>query len=191
MGRRKLIASMLLIGPVLAACGDPGPRGRPDPADVALDSVQFACGDWSPSEPDVALGLFDVFWGQEGSEDPGTGPRPEHRAAVLAAGGTVVHEFHVPMIRAILPPERVPDLDANLVTGVQDATAFRVDVFVGYGRAVTPEDIAFFESLGGVVTRRYANIHLFSGHVPNAAIAPLRARSEVAYVEGIGVGCRQ
>ena len=176
---------------VLLACGCSDNLGpdRGDPAQYVLDPVRYACGGWFPSEPTVSLGLFDLFWGLEGPDDAGTRPKPEHRTAVLEVGGTIVHQFHLPMIRAILAPSSVSELGTNMATGVPDATAFTLDVAVGYSRSVTDDDIALFESLGGVVTHQFINFDAITGVLPDSAIPILRARPEVRFVEGNGVSC--
>ncbi len=187
--RQSFALSMVAVAALAVACTDNLGPDRGDPAQYVLDPVRYACGGWSPSEPNVNLGLFDIFWGLRELGDVGTGPRSEHRAAVLEAGGTLVHQFNVPMIRAILSLRRVPELGANLVTGVPDASVFIVDVGVGYSRRLTDSDIDFFESLGGAVTHRFTSINAIAGELPDSAIPMLRARPEVRYVEGNGVSC--
>jgi hypothetical protein len=179
---------MVMVVLLALGCTDNLGPERGDPAQYVLDPVRYTCGGWS-SQPTVSLGLFDVFWGLEGPDDVRTGPKLKHQAAVLDAGGTIVHEFHVPMIRAVLAPRRVPELGANMVTGVPDATVFTVNVTVGYNRGFTDGDIELFESLGGVVTHQWAFINGIAGELPDSAIPILRARPEVLYVDGSGVAC--
>ena len=187
--RQVIVPRMVMVVLLASGCTDNLGPERGDPAQYVLDPVSYVCGGWSPSQPTVSLGLFDVFWGLEGPGDVGTGPKLKHQAAVLDAGGTIVHEFHVPMIRAILAPRSVPGLGANMVTGVPDATVFTVNVGVGYNRGFTDGDIELFESLGGVVTHQWAFINGIAGELPDSAIPILRARPEVRYVEGDGVMC--
>ena len=146
MARQVVEPRMVMVVLLALGCADNVGPERGDPAQYVLDPVVYACGGWS-SQPTVSLGLFDVFWGLEGPGDEGTGPKLKHRAWVLDAGGTIVHEFHVPMIRAILAPRRVPELRSNMVTGVPDATVFTVNVGVGYSSGFTDGVIELFESL--------------------------------------------
>ncbi|MFQ5704795.1 MAG: hypothetical protein ACE5HT_12335 [Gemmatimonadales bacterium] len=72
---------------------------------------------------------------------------------------------------------------------VSNAAVVTVYVSIGFTRTLTDSDVALFESLGGVVTRRFDFINGLSGILPDAAIPMLRARSDVGFVEGSGFTC--
>jgi hypothetical protein len=96
-----------------------------DPATVVMPAdLSYACRGWSQSPPDVDYGLFDVFFTYHTSGDPEDRPTADQRAQILRLNGRIVHEFNVPMIRAVLQPVAVPELDANITRGVPDAAVF-------------------------------------------------------------------
>jgi len=180
--------SLVTVVP-LSACLDYG-FNPTDFSAFEIESVLwYACGSWNPAEPSVDPGLFDVSWGLESAEDDGTGPKRKHRAAVLSAGGTIAYEFHLPMIRAVLSPGRVPEMQANWVRGVSAAAVLDVEVFVSYGREITTADILLFETFGGELRHEFRGINTLFGTLPDPAIPRLRRRPEVTRIDGNGILC--
>ncbi len=187
-----LLCSLALVG-----CGSPTAVVNPDPVPEDLDpaaltlpdSIIYACGDWSPAAPRGEFGLFDVIWSPMTPERRvAEGPTVEQVRAVEDVGGRVVHEFHIPMVRAILRPETAPVLGANMVRGVPDAGAHPVRVFIHYGGWVTDADEQMIENLGGTVTAHLTHIHSLGAIVPDSAISVLRTQGSVLHVSGVGEG---
>jgi hypothetical protein len=163
-----------------------------DPSTLVLEDVVYVCAAWHPAPPPVEFGLFDAFWGLASfSDSANAGPQPEHYAAMHAAGGHVIHAFHVPALRAILRPSAVPGLGAAAVRGVPDVQRFPVHVRIGIWRPITDADIEWIDSLGGVVTGRAGDDDVLVAVVPDPAIPVIRANVErVRYVDpGEADGC--
>jgi hypothetical protein len=173
-----------------AAC-DPVVQPSLDPGAYVLSGVQFACQQWLPNAPSVQLGLFDIYWGRPAPGLDDDGPTDEHRQLVRASGGVVVHEFHVRMIRAVLPPGKVPDLTATVVRGVPLAHDYPVDLFVRFSGAINEDVIAWIESSGGRILNRFENIATVAAVVSDARIPTLRDLPDVADVAGIGLVCAE
>lgn len=153
-----------------------------DYAKYTTGAVEFACNNWQPSKPNIALGLFDIVYGLQGPSDPGLGPTQAALAAIQKANGTIVHTYNVPMVRALLPPNAVATLGANHIYGVADACDLSVhDVIVGYKATVTTSDIALIQSLGGTVDQNLGSYLIVT--MPDSAIRALRSQPQVEYVE--------
>lgn len=185
--RTLVMTAAILTGPSLGC--DRVVQPGLDPSAYVLSGVQFACQQWVPSAPAVELGLFDIYWGAPGATGQDDGPTDEHRQLVHASGGTLVHEFHVRMIRAVIPPGEVPDLTATVVRGVPLAHDYSVDVFVRFSGAIDEDVIAWIESGGGRILNRFDNIATVAAVIPDAMIPTLRNRSGVDEVTGIGLVC--
>lgn len=183
----------------VAACQDAMGPDRGDPAQYALSGFAFYCSHWSPEQPTVKVGLFDVLFPAThyqglNSTKGGLPPSDEQRHVILALGGTIVHQFQVPIIRAIFPINNVPRLFGsrttrpNYLRGISDPTDLNVSAAIGYTRAITVSDTAYLRALGVQIN------HVFSfpaiqATLPDSAVGLLRARPEVQYVEAGGIGC--
>lgn len=161
-----------------------------DPADYVLPGVQYACRQWLPEAPAVELGLFDIYWGRPSPAIADDRPTEEHRLLVQMLGGVVIYEFHVRMIRAVIAPDRVPELGASVVRGVPLVGAYPVDVFVRFADAVDEDVVTFIEAGGGRILNRFDNFATVAAVVPDAMIPALRGRRGVTAVEGVPLGCQ-
>lgn len=160
-----------------------------DPADYVLPGVQYACQRWLPDAPAVELGLFDIYWGRQGSAVADDRPTEEHHLLVQTLGGIVTHEFHVRMIRALIAPGRVPELGAGVVRGVPLARDYPVDVFVHFENGIDEDVVTAIESGDGRIMNRFDNLAIIAAVVPDAMIPTLRSRRSVTEVEGVPFGC--
>lgn len=166
-----------------------GPE-RGDPADYVIDGVEYSCDLWSPEEPEVEYGLFDVLWPRGDVNDSHDEPSASQRQTILDAGGTIVHTFNVPMIRAILPVAAIPEAfwGPISVTGVPDADEFPVAVFVGFYASDLSDIASVIESFDGVVHSVSAFTRAASATVPDESIPGLRDHPLTAYVQSFGAG---
>jgi len=181
---RYLTASLVAV----AGCAPDELLGpdRGDPAQYAFAfPVQFTCGRWWPSAPEPALGLFDVHLPRYTADDPDTGPRREQLQAIVAAGGTIVHSFHVDAVRTILPTLAVPDLVAAKVRGVTVPQDYSISAFVGFRDAIDPTVVT---RRGGTVTAVYQSIGAIYAIVQDQVIPGIRAEPAVRYFEHDGGG---
>jgi len=171
-----------------AGCTDLSGPDRGNPELYAFrQSVQYGCNGWAPARPQVSLGLFDIYWGRSTEQDADDGPRAEHLRRVLQVGGTIVHKYHVTMVRAILPPSAVPVLGANAVRGVTDSRKYNTAVFVGFRSQIDQNRIL---ARGGTITHVYS--FGIAAVLPDAAIPSLRRDPSVSYVESsVGTVCLQ
>ena len=184
----------------LVACQDAMGPDRGDPAQYALSGVDYACSRWSPAEPTARLGLFDVSFPPlqfQGLNSTKGGPPPsaEQRHMILALGGTIVHEFQLPIIRAILPTRNVPRLFASRtagsdhLAGVSDPTDLTVYAAIGYTRAITAADTTYLQALGVHIQEVMTSFPSVHATIPDSAVGVLRARAEIQYVEPFGAAC--
>ncbi len=185
---QRLQLTLLAFGLGFACAVEPPPSAG-DASLYELAGVKYACSRWSPAEPAGDFGLFDIFWGNGVAGVQLEGPTERHREALADAGGILVREFYLPMVRAIVRPERVPQLSANITTGVPDAGEYQVEVHVGYASRARDVVVAFIESLDGDVTHVFDITPALVATLSNDVIPELRAHPDVAYVEGSGVGC--
>jgi hypothetical protein len=181
----------LLLLVCAAACREGTGIEELDPrALTPSDSIVFVCGHWYPASPPIAYGLFDVAWGpMTSSGQVGEEPTAAQLDSVRIVGGRIVHEFHIPMVRAILRPDGVVALRPSKAWGVPDVDQFPVEVSIGYISGVTDADLELVEELGGTVTHEYGHVHAVAAIVPDSAIPILRAQARVTHVSGFGHGC--
>lgn len=175
-------AGLVLLSGCASADDMVGPH-RADPAQYVLQvNFQYVCGRWFPFEPPVELGLFDVHFGRRSPADPETGPTEKHLKAILDAGGTIVHRFHVPSVRAVLPVRAVPSLDA-FTRGVTDAEDLSLPVSVGFKSTVDPSVVS---RRGGIITGIHSALGSLHAIVQDRVIPSIRSESSVKWVEFIG-----
>lgn len=182
MRSHLLPAAVALLATV--ACQESLGPDRGDPAEYAFSTaVSFACGSWFPSQPATSLGLFDVELARNDG-DLDDGPSRNQLRSIVRSGGTVIHSFHVDMVRAILPLAAVPALGASRVRGVTAPHDLTVRVFVGFHGAIDGSAIL---DLGGVIASMFGQTVV--AVLPDAAIPVLRRRPSIRYVEQVGSGC--
>ena len=184
MERRKEILALFFAVALFSCTDATGPREDPNPP---VDAATFSCGRWSPDRPPVAFALIDIHFGQRTLDDPVDRPSAESLARIVALGGTVVYNFNVPMARAILAIDAVPDLSANYVDIVTNMAAFVVRVVVRMDTPLTAEDRTFLESVGARDIRE--GMFAVSAMVPDAAIPAIRAYRTVDYLLADVIAC--
>ncbi len=101
MQRPRLALLALALG---SACAVQAPPTAGDTTLYELAGVKYPCSRWSPAEPAGDFGLFDIYWGNGVAGVQLEGPTERHREALAAAGGILVREFHLPMVRAVVTP---------------------------------------------------------------------------------------
>lgn len=143
--------------------------------------IPYQPGYWTPEEPRPARWLFDVWL--------------VSREQVVAAGGEIVHEYHLPVIRARLPVSAVPTLVANRVRSAEDTPNEYIlsDVIIGFVQPPTDQDLEFLQSLGvtGFYPGYLGAAWGMAQRVPDESIPDILANPRVRYVElNIG-GCIQ
>lgn len=147
---------------------------------------------WEPAVPPVSRTVVDFYYGADG-----TGAGQAQIAAIQRAGGVVTHAFHLPLLRAEVDVEAVPELIQARLSGpgpyyaitVADPASHDVSVIVMLDHPVTDADIATVDALGGRVGFRYTVINGYSLQIDDAAIPRLRALSGVTDVELDLTGC--
>jgi hypothetical protein len=121
-------------------------------------------------------------------------PTAEDVRAVEAAGGRVVHRFHVAVLRAVLDTAAVrglmrgSDAIADQANAVVDPADFRVATQVFYTRALTAADEHALASVGGERIGR-APIPVLYAVLPDSAIPRAARLPGVAFVRAVAVGC--
>jgi hypothetical protein len=152
---------------LLAACGNALGPDRGDPASFLLARpAQFLCRGWSPVQPAEPLGLFDLYFGIDGS--------PPSEAAVrkvVRYGGTVVRTFQVNGLRAIISPEAVTRLAPPYAASAASADRIEHHALVMFH--VTGKGGLIIRN-GGRVTWTYSDLRSFSAIVPDSAVALIR-----------------
>jgi len=172
---------------LLASCGH---ESVVEPQVAVVESMpcagpsMFACGSWSPCRPNPAAAVFDLDMSAHGSVE-----------AIRQAGGTIVHEFNVPIVRALLPVDAIP----GLVSSRQISAAFEVPPesaldfggFIGIPLPLTSDDREFLASAGVTIKHEFTSIDAVFALIPDAAVPAIRIRPGVRYVEINGVACAE
>lgn len=126
--------------------------------------------------------------------DRGYPPPEKDMRAVAAAGGRVLHAFHVSLLRARLDTATLrrflgPDSIAEVAYPVRDTTRFDVSVQIFLRHALTPADDSVLRPLGvlGPAPRRrpfdiYAT-------VADSAIPRISALANVVKVQAVNMQC--
>jgi len=147
----------------------------------------FACGAWAPQRPDAEWAMLDVVFRAESEGVPDS----VSLAAVVGAGGELIHVFAVPMARFIVRLEAVEQLYPEPVVaalGVPDPDRMEVPVVITYSRAVGADDLTLLESLGAkdisIILTKYVGCV-----VPDEGIRVIRALPDVAHVGFDSIFC--
>lgn len=172
---RRMIPCVLLV--FIAILVSPA-RATERPAPL------YMCGTWL-STPPPEVGLYDVYLPYGGETGGYLGPSDTLRQIVIRAGGTIVHEFNFPAVRAEV---RVSNVAGTLPNGgyiltVDDPNQYPVDAFVGFQSAVTDTDRVFLTSLGATIVDEFGFGAAVEAIVPDEAIPTVRANPRVKYVE--------
>lgn len=155
----------------------PAPDPPPNPGNAL-----FVCGKWSPQAPTVELAAFDLLV-------VGDAPIEEIRRA----GGTVLHAYQVPLVRALVPVDAIPRLGSGLhivhaqEVSVDGPLAFRGSV--GFVGAATDADVELLRQLGVTDMRvGYRGLYV-EGDIPDAAVGAIRDHERVRWVEAKSYAC--
>jgi hypothetical protein len=170
-------ALLLPVAALLASCS-PDSVTAPTPCD---GPSTFACGAWSPCRPEAASATFDL------DVTPGA------IEAIRRAGGTIVHEYNVSKVRAVLPVDAVPGLaSARMVCAafqVSPESGFDFRGLIGIPTPLTPDDREFLAAAGVTSIREYSFIDAIAATIPDAAVPIIRDRPGVRVVEIDGIIC--
>jgi len=172
---------------LLASCGDDSvvePRVTVVESARCTGPSMFACGHWSPCRPDSATATFDLDVIAPGSVE-----------AIRKAGGTIVHEFNVPIVRAFLPVDAIP----GLVNSRQVWAAFEVPPgsgldfrgIIAFSLPLTSDDREFLASAGVTIKQEIPWVDALTALIPDAAVPAIRMRPGVRHVEIDGVICSE
>lgn len=174
-----------LLGILTAgACSNVLGPDRGNPAQYAFaDSVQFSCGGWSPAPPTAELGLFDIPGTLANLQEPEAQARQRLLQEVLAVDGTIVKQYNLLMVRAIVPVSRVPELGSyatlhGVVRRELKGNTFRV--FVAFRGGLFPSVI---EARGGTILRVYDAFNAVLAMLPDPAVPAVQQDQRVLFVE--------
>jgi hypothetical protein len=161
-----------LVAPLL----QPAPAGPPPCAGLA----QYYCDAWQHCRPQAATATFDLLVSGAGGLD-----------AIRQAGGTVLHEFNVPLVRATLPVDAVPtlwhDRWINHAREVAPESPFEFEGLIVLPLPLSTADREFLELSGVSIT--YESRALIVARIPDAAVPTIRNHPGVRFVEANGYEC--
>ncbi|MBX3146441.1 MAG: hypothetical protein KF785_06680 [Gemmatimonadales bacterium] len=183
---------LILAISAASGCSDYLGPDRGNPADYAFAQpyLYSSCHrtDAVPTLPNgLSLGLFDVLLIRNDESDAHGAPRSDEVRRIVQAGGTVVHSFNLPLVRAILPAAALPTLRNVVIHGVTEPHQLDTRVIVGFHTTIVPDAVT---GRGGTILQAYASFPAVHAIVPDAAIASLRKDNRVQYVESaLGIGC--
>src|SRR5262249_53825246 len=133
-----------LLPAILLGCDhapDVAKPTRPSQSVADPGTALFACGRWMSGVPSTEIASFDL----EVTD-------LDARAAIERAGGKILHEYYVPMIRARLPVSAVPGLWSSRAIGAAfEVPAGKPPEFNGCiitTMAASDADLSFFQSVG-------------------------------------------
>lgn len=165
---------------VLSSCSTPLGPNRGDPEQFLLAApATFVCGSWRPAPPIEPLGLFDVYF----SSGPSASAKPAASKSIqrlVAAGATVVQQFRVDGVRAILPISAAARIDARALIAVRDIQVTEHPVGVGFN--ISGKGAVILAN-GGRILWMASNIPDFFAIVPDAAIANLWHDPDLRFLE--------
>lgn len=165
----------------VTACESLGPD-RGDPAQYLLaDPVSFQCGQWLPTVPAEALGLFDIYFGLEGT--PPSATAVKH---LIKAGGTIIRRFQVNGVRAVFPISAAPKAGAREIRSVSAVARIEHWMAVGFhgkGQGNTIVDA------GGQINWQSTDQQTYFATIPDAGIATVRQEPALRYLEVNVPGC--
>jgi len=143
------------------------------PPEPCTEPASFICSAWRPCEPSVVTAVFEI-----------QAAGPAIRDAIERAGGTVLHEYHVTLIRARLHVSSVPALVRRSVAlQVRPDQGLEFDGLITFPHSVTTSDRGFLESIGVTVLREFQSIPVIYALIPDAAVPAILSRAEGMYVE--------
>ena len=179
------LALLISVAALLAGCGhDSGVDPRPvlvDEPSTYVGPWNYLCGAWNPSHPTVASATFDLH------VSPGAVEK------IREAGGTIVHEFNVPIVRAYLPVDAVPRLAStgHIWAALQVApdSAFDFGGIIGIPTPLSGDDRNFLESAGVTIIQEFNHSDAIYALIPDASVPAIRSRPSVRGLEINSIAC--
>jgi hypothetical protein len=147
--------------------------------------------EWEPRPPITKRVIVDLSLR---ASNYGRMPNAEDVRAVQAAGGRVLYQFRVALLRAELDTGAVrslvkgPAAIANAAFTVPDTTKFDATVQIFYDRAITDADMEALRALGVAEIDQAPN-PVLEASVPDSLIPLIAALPRVQYVRATGWGC--
>jgi hypothetical protein len=181
--------SCLLVSPFVIAC-----MGTPLLAQAPVvkfwAELGFVC-EWEPRPPITKRVIVDLSLH---ASNYGRMPNAGDVRAIQAAGGRVLYQFWVALVRAELDTGAVrslvkgPAAIANAAFTVPDTTKFDANVQIFYDRAITDADKEALRALGVSEIDEAPN-PVLEASVPDSLIPLIAALPRVQYVRATGWGC--
>ena len=182
--------SSLLVSLFTVACIGTPLLAQAAPVVPFWAELGFVC-EWDPHPPTTKRVIVDLSLHASNS---GRTPNAEDVRAVQAAGGRVLYQFRVGLLRAELDTGAVRALVkgsaaiANAAFTVPDTTKFDANVQIFYERAITDADKDALRALG-VVEVDQAPTPVLEASVPDSLILRIAALHGVEFVRATGWGC--
>ena len=180
----------LLVSPFVIACIGTPLLAQAAPVVKFWAELGFVC-EWEPRPPITKRVIVDLSLG---ASNYGRMPNAEDVRAVQAAGGRVLYQFRVALLRAELDTGAVralvkgPVAIANAAFTVPDTTKFDANVQIFYDRAITDADKDTLRTLGVIAVDQAPNPAL-EASVPDWLIPRIGALPGVQFVRATGWGC--
>src|SRR2546426_2079581 len=181
--------SSLLVSPFVIACIGPPLLAKGAPVVKFWADLGFVC-EWEPRPPITNRVIVDLSLR---ASNYGRMPNAEDVRAVQAAGGRVLYQFRVALLRAELDTGAVralvkgPAAIANAVFTVPDTTKFDANVQIFYDRAITDADKDTLRTFGVVEVDQSDPV--LEASVPDSLIPRIGALPGVHFVRATGWGC--
>ena len=182
--------SALLVSPLVIACIGTPLLAQAAPVVKFWAELGFVC-EWEPRPPITKRVIVDLSLR---ASNFGRMPNAEDVRAVQAAGGRVLYQFRVALLRAELDTGAVralvkgPTAIANAAFTVPDTTKFDANVQIFYDRAITDADKDALRTLG-IVEMDQAPNPVLEASVPDSLILRIGALPGVQFVRATGWGC--
>jgi hypothetical protein len=178
------VRAAILVAMLLGGCGGDDSTTvvvPPPPPGPCTAIGTFACGAWDPCEPEGPDQEFEFH-----------ARVPAASAAIADSGGTVLHEYHVPIVRARIAVSAVEGLIAGGLVGSAIGNSPGAPFqFVGLIRIPTPlssADRAFLISLQVVVLEEH-DMDFIRARIPDASVPAIEAHSGVSGIEADTIIC--
>ena len=182
--------SAVLVSPFVIACIGTPLLAQGAPVVKFWAELGFVC-EWEPRPPITKRVVVDLSLG---ASNYGRMPNAEDVRAVQAAGGRVLYQFRVALLRAELDTGAVralvkgPAAIANAAFTVPDTTKFDATVQIFYARAITDADKDTLRTLGVVEVDQAPN-PVLEASVPDSLILRIGGLPGVQFVRATGWGC--
>jgi hypothetical protein len=181
--------SSVLVSPFVVACIGTPLLAQAAPVVKFWAELGFVC-EWEPRPPSTKRVVVDLSLH---ASNYGRIPNAEDVRAVQAAGGRVLYQFRVALLRAELDTGAVRALVkgraaiANAAFTVPDTTKFDANVQIFYERAITDADKDALRALGVVEVDQSDPV--LEASVPDSLIPRIEVLPGVQFVRATGWGC--